>query len=170
MSTHVRYSISATRACKILYICNKRNTHIRSQWFIYNFGLMGPGTRCFPYQWVPTANLWVQNTVFNDKSAKLLHPGTRWNKNFASQRQNYAQKMQDSQVTKSLKILFICNKRSTHVRSSIYVWSYQNVSKFLTLCMLGNFSCFYWHLLTFSKLTLEEKNSRKLSECLCILI
>ena len=22
------------------------------QWFIYNFGLMGPGTRCFPYQWV----------------------------------------------------------------------------------------------------------------------
>ena len=23
-----------------------------SQWFIYNFGLMGPGTCCFPYQWV----------------------------------------------------------------------------------------------------------------------
>ena len=22
------------------------------QWFIYNFGLIGPGTRCFPYQWV----------------------------------------------------------------------------------------------------------------------
>ena len=22
------------------------------QWFIYNFGLMGAGTRCFPYQWV----------------------------------------------------------------------------------------------------------------------
>ena len=22
------------------------------QWFIYNFGLMGPGTRCFRYQWV----------------------------------------------------------------------------------------------------------------------
>ena len=72
------------------------------QWFIYNFGLMGPGTRCFPYQWVPTANLWVQNTIFNDKSAILLHPGTHWNKNFASQRQNYAQKIQDVQVTKSL--------------------------------------------------------------------
>ena len=51
------------------------------QWFIYNFGLMGPGTHCFQYQWVPTANLWVQNTIFNDKSAILLHPGTRWNKN-----------------------------------------------------------------------------------------
>ena len=37
---------------------------------------------------------------FNDKSEILLHPG---NKNFASQRQNYAQKMQDAQVTKSLK-------------------------------------------------------------------
>ena len=43
----------------------------------------------------PTANLWAQNTIFNDKSAILLHSGTRWNKNFASQRQNYAQKMQD---------------------------------------------------------------------------
>ena len=35
----------------------------------------------------------------------LLHPGTRWNKNFASQSQNYAQKnekMQDAQVKKSL--------------------------------------------------------------------
>ena len=50
----------------------------------------------------PTANLWVQNIIFNDKSAILLRPGTRWNKNFASQRQNYAQKMQDAQVTKSL--------------------------------------------------------------------
>ena len=40
---------------------------------------MGPGTRCFQYQWVPTANF--QNTIFNDKSAILLHPGTQWNKN-----------------------------------------------------------------------------------------
>ena len=47
------------------------------QWFIYNFGLMSPGTRCFQYQRVPTANFWVQNTIFNDKSAILLHPGTR---------------------------------------------------------------------------------------------
>ena len=50
-----------------------------------------------------SANFWVQNTIFNDKSAILLHPGTRLNKNFASQRQNYAQKMQDAQVTKSLE-------------------------------------------------------------------
>ena len=54
------------------------------QWFIYNFGLMGPGTRCFQDQWVPTANLWVQNTIFNEESAKLLHPGTRWNKNLCA--------------------------------------------------------------------------------------
>ena len=39
---------------------------------------------------------------FNDKSAILLHPGTRWIKNFASKRQNHAQKMQDAPVTKSL--------------------------------------------------------------------
>ena len=52
----------------------------------------------------PTADLfkWVQNTILNDKSAILLHPETRWNKNFASQKQNYVQKMQDAQVTKSL--------------------------------------------------------------------
>ena len=39
---------------------------------------------------------------FNDKSAIQLHPWTRWNKNFASRRQNGAQKMQDERVTKSL--------------------------------------------------------------------
>ena len=42
----------------------------------------------------PTAILRVQNTIFNDSSAI--------NNNFASQRQNYAQKMQVAQVTKSL--------------------------------------------------------------------
>ena len=47
------------------------------QWFIYKFGLMCPGTRCFPYQWVPAANLWVQNTIPHDKSAISVHPGTR---------------------------------------------------------------------------------------------
>ena len=39
---------------------------------------------------------------FDDKSVILLHPGTSWNKNFESQRQNYVQNMQDAQVTKSL--------------------------------------------------------------------
>ena len=37
--------------------------------------------------------------LFNDKSAILLHPRTRENKNFAFQRQNDAQKIQDAQVT-----------------------------------------------------------------------
>ena len=41
-------------------------------------------------------------SFFNDKSAILLHPRTRRNKNIAYQRQNNAQKMQDAQVTKSL--------------------------------------------------------------------
>ena len=50
----------------------------------------------------PTANLWVQKTIFHNKPAIPLHPGTHWNKNFASQRQKYAQKMQDAQVKKSL--------------------------------------------------------------------
>ena len=45
-----------------------------------------------------TETLWVLNAIFHDKSAIPLHPGTRWNKNFASQRQTYAQKMQDAQV------------------------------------------------------------------------
>ena len=66
------------------------------------FWAYGSWDRCFPYQWVPTASLWVQNTIFNDKSAIPLQSGIRYNKNFASQRQNYAQKMQDGQVTKSL--------------------------------------------------------------------
>ena len=62
---------------------------------------MGPGTRCFQYQWVPTANLWVLNTIFNDKSAILLRPGTRPG---LAEIKTYAQKMQDAQVTKSLKM------------------------------------------------------------------
>ena len=91
-------------------------TKNEQQWFIYNFWLMGPGTRCFQYQWVPTANFWVQNTIFNDKSAILLHPGTRWNK-------TYAQKMQDAQVTKSLEqitqnVLF-CNKMASSTASPL---------------------------------------------------
>ena len=48
------------------------------------FELMGPETLCFQYQWVPTANLRVQTTIFNDKSAILLHPRTRWNKNLCT--------------------------------------------------------------------------------------
>ena len=69
------------------------------QWFIYNFGLMGTGTRCFQ---------------INESNCKLISPEhflmislqyyciLGLAENFASQRQNYAQKMQDAQVTKSL--------------------------------------------------------------------
>ena len=67
------------------------------------------GPHYFPYQWVQlqTYESRLQNTIFNDKSAILLHPGTRWNKNFASQRQNYAQKMQDASVV-SMILLIDC--------------------------------------------------------------
>ena len=66
------------------------------------FWAYGSWDSLFPISMSPTANLWVQNTIFHDKSAIPLHPGTRWNENFASQRQNYAQKMQDAQAKKSL--------------------------------------------------------------------
>ena len=71
------------------------------------FWAYGSWEPMFPISMSRTAILWVQNTIFNDKSAILLHPGTRWNKIFASHRQNYAQKMQDVQVTKSLEVLHI---------------------------------------------------------------
>ena len=69
------------------------------------FWAYGSWDSLFPISMSPTANLWVQNTIFHDKYAIPLHPGTRWNKNFASLRQNYAQKMQDVQVKKSLVML-----------------------------------------------------------------
>ena len=69
------------------------------------FWAYGSWDSLFPISMSPTANLWVLNTIFNDKSAIQLHPGTRWNKNFASRRQNYAQKMQDAQVTKPLNTM-----------------------------------------------------------------
>ena len=36
-----------------------------------------------------TMETYESEHIFHDKSAIPLHPGTRWNKNFASQRQNY---------------------------------------------------------------------------------
>ena len=62
---------------------------------------MGPRTPCFPYQRVQLQT-YESRIFFNDKSAILLHPRTCRNKNFASQRQNDAQKMKGAQVTKSL--------------------------------------------------------------------
>ena len=74
--------------------------HVPMKLIHLQFWAYGSWDSLFPISMSPTANLWVQNTIFYDKSAILLHPGTRWNKNFASQSQNYAQKMQDAQVTK----------------------------------------------------------------------
>ena len=78
----------------------------------------------FPISMIPTANLWVQNTIFNDKSAILLHPGTRWNKNFASQRHNYAQKMQGAQVTKSLGKSFRSPWKVLEFYTNSPVWTF----------------------------------------------
>ena len=72
---------------------SKLNSVIHLQFWAY-----GSWNSLIPISMSPTANLWVQNTIFHDKSAIPLHPGTRWNKNFASWRQNYVQKMQDVQV------------------------------------------------------------------------
>ena len=63
---------------------------------------MGPRTRCFPYQPVQLQTYESRILFLIYKSAILLHPQTLRIKNFASQRQNDAQKMQDAQVTKSL--------------------------------------------------------------------
>ena len=63
----------------------------------------------------PTAKLWVQNTILYDKPAIPLHPGTRWNKNFASPRQNYEYKMQDVQVKKPLHFNTCCLKKYIHI-------------------------------------------------------
>ena len=48
---------------------------------------MGPGTRCFQYQWVPTANLWVQTLFLMTSLQYYCIPGlagTRWNKNLCA--------------------------------------------------------------------------------------
>ena len=75
------------------------NTVIHLQFWAY-----GSWDLLFPISMSLNANLWAQNTIFNEESAILFDPGTRWNKNFESQRQNYALKMQDAQVTKLLQI------------------------------------------------------------------
>ena len=88
------------------------------RWFIYNFGLMGSGTHCFPYQW-------VQLQTYESRTLFLMTSplGTRWNKNFASQRQNYAQKMQDAQVTKSLVLLFCLSAKLFLANPTNFLWA-----------------------------------------------
>ena len=85
----------------ILNLSIQANRHYIIQWFIDNFGLWVLGL-AVSHIHESNCKLMSPEYYFNDKSAILLHPWTRWNKNFASQRQNYAQKMQDAQVTKSL--------------------------------------------------------------------
>ena len=61
---------------------------------------MGPWTR-FPYE---SRALFLMTSL---QYYSVLHPGARWIQNFASQRQNYAQKMQEAQVTKSLIFTYL---------------------------------------------------------------
>ena len=77
------------------------------QRFIKNFGLMGTGTRCFPYQWVQLQT-YESRTLFLMTSLQYYCIRGLAEIDIASQRQNYAQKMQDAQVTKSLSILTSC--------------------------------------------------------------
>ena len=51
---------------------------------VIQFWANGSWDSLFPISMRQTANLWVKNTIFYDKYAILLHPGTRWIKNFAS--------------------------------------------------------------------------------------
>ena len=91
------------------------------------FWAYGSWDSLFPISMSPTANLWVQNTIFNDKSTILLHPGTRLNKNGASQRQIYAQKMQDAQVTKSLLKISTYAKITCEIITYVHfkvIWMY----------------------------------------------
>ena len=87
------------------------------------FWVYGSWDSLFPISMSPTAIFWVQNTIFNDKSTILLHPGTHLNKNFASQRQNYAKKMQDAQVTKSL--VFIWNVNLSFCIQYLFLFLYK---------------------------------------------
>ena len=51
-----KYLPKSTPACSAVKALSENVLRFFLQWFIYNFGLMVPGTRCFPYHWVPTAN------------------------------------------------------------------------------------------------------------------
>ena len=55
-SLHIHYmSRCSTKGASWQFLC------------IYNFELMGPGDSLFPISIGPTANLWVQNTIYHDK-------------------------------------------------------------------------------------------------------
>ena len=64
---------TAWTRCRDMYICKIIISSIK--WFIYNFGLMGPGTRCFPYQW-SNCKCMSPEDFFHNKFAIPLHPGT----------------------------------------------------------------------------------------------
>ena len=48
------------------------------------FWAYGSWDSLFPISMSPNCKLMSPNTIFNDKSAILLHPGTRWNKNLCA--------------------------------------------------------------------------------------
>ena len=116
-------------------------------------------------------------TIFHDKSAIPLHPGTRWNTNFESQRKNYEQKMQDAQVKKkdwcswnheyfmSLPNL-MWSPFGLHLlckRPEVFriPWTYQKLISFLKYekvsCISPNYmSVFYWFFKKKSKNNLHN--------------
>ena len=69
--------------------CDKKAISMAHTVIHVQFWAYGSWDSLFPKSMSPTANLWVQNTIDHEKSAKPLHPGARWNKNFASQSKIY---------------------------------------------------------------------------------
>ena len=78
---------------------------------------MGPKTRCFPYQWVQLQT-YESRTLFLMTSLQYYCILGLAEIKTASRRQNYAQKMQDEQVTKSLKVQAFFSEKS-HVAYQI---------------------------------------------------
>ena len=62
---------------------------------------MSPGTHCFPYQTYESRTLFFMTSLQYHCILGLTEIKT------ASQRQNYAQKMQDAQVKKSLQVILL---------------------------------------------------------------
>ena len=85
----VKYERNATcnlKFCKKWQI-NQIHTMIHFQFWTY-----GSWDALFSHINASKCKLMCPEHYFNDKSAILLHPGTRWNKNVASQRQNLCAK------------------------------------------------------------------------------
>ena len=101
---------------------------------------MGPGTRCFQYQWVPTANLWVQTLFLMTSLQYYCIPGL-------AEMKTYAQKMQDAQVTKSLWFEPLVSNAVTyfftrgHTIFNLFTTHALPISSHWLLCILYNKCC-----------------------------